>query len=127
MQRRTALLATPALLAPAARAQSSWPSRPIRLISPFPPGGTWRRGFIGPGDGENGNRIMSADKPLFFDASGTELMPCLCKAWEVSADGRRTTLHLRRGLRWSDGSPHRPAPPASPIGCSISNTSLTGS
>ena len=45
-------------------------------------------GRIGPGDGENGNRIMSADKPLFFDASGTELMPCLCKAWEVSADGR---------------------------------------
>jgi len=99
--------------------------QPLREIGKY--GGTWRRGFIGPGDGENGNRIMSADKPLFFDASGTELMPCLCKAWEVSADGRRTTLHLRRGLCWSDGSPHRPAPPASPIGCSISNTSLTGS
>ena len=78
--------------------------QPLREIGKY--GGTWRRGFIGPGDGENGNRIMSADKPLFFDASGTELMPCLCKAWEVSADGRRTTLHLRRGLRWSDGSPH---------------------
>jgi tripartite-type tricarboxylate transporter receptor subunit TctC len=44
MQRRTALLATPALFATAAQAQAqaqaSWPSRPIRLISPFPPGGT---------------------------------------------------------------------------------------
>ncbi len=40
MQRRTALLATPALLALPARAQGTWPSRTIRLISPFPPGGT---------------------------------------------------------------------------------------
>lgn len=40
MQRRDALLAAPALLAHSARAQASWPSRPIRLISPFPPGGT---------------------------------------------------------------------------------------
>jgi peptide/nickel transport system substrate-binding protein len=78
--------------------------RPLRSLGRY--GGTWRRGFIGPGDSENGNRIMSADKPLFFDASGTTLQPCLARAWEVSADGRRTTLHLRRGLRWSDGTPH---------------------
>lgn len=40
MQRRAALLAMPALLALPARAQGTWPSRTIRLISPFPPGGT---------------------------------------------------------------------------------------
>ncbi|MDB5376817.1 MAG: Twin-arginine translocation pathway signal [Rubritepida sp.] len=78
--------------------------QPLRSIGKY--GGTWRRGFIGPGDSENGNRIMSADKPLFFDAAGTELMPCLARGYEVSEDGRRTTLFLRRGLKWSDGSPH---------------------
>lgn len=78
--------------------------RPLRSIGKY--GGTWRRGFIGPGDSENGNRIMSADKPLFFDESGTQLRPCLAKGWSVSEDGKRTTLHLRRGLRWSDGTPH---------------------
>lgn len=77
--------------------------KPLRSVGKY--GGTWRRAFIGPGDSENGNRLMSADKPLFFDVTGTKLQPCLAKGWEVSEDGKRTTLHLRRGLRWSDGTP----------------------
>lgn len=31
--------------------------------------------------------------------------PALAKSWTVSPDGRRYTLHLRRGLRFSDGHP----------------------
>jgi peptide/nickel transport system substrate-binding protein len=77
--------------------------KPLRSVGKH--GGTWRRGFIGPGDSENGNRLMSADQPLFFDETGTKLAPCLCKGYEISEDGRRTTLFLRRGLRWSDGAP----------------------
>ena len=77
--------------------------QPLRSLGTY--GGTWRRGFIGPGDSENGNRLMSADKPLFFDETGTKVLPCLARGHEVSEDGRRITLHLRRGLRWSDGTP----------------------
>ena len=77
--------------------------RPLRSTGKY--GGTWRRGFIGPGDSENGNRIRSGEKLIFFDASGTELRPNVAKGWDVSADGKRTTLYLRRGMKWSDGSP----------------------
>jgi peptide/nickel transport system substrate-binding protein len=36
-------------------------------------------------------------------AQGTE--PALAKSWKVSSDGRRYTLQLRRGIRFSDGQP----------------------
>ena len=68
-------------------------------------GGTWRRAFIGPSDGENGNRIMASDKLLFWDPTGSKIVPSVAKAYELSADGKTTTLHLRRGMKWSDGAP----------------------
>ena len=32
-------------------------------------------------------------------------MPNIARAWDVSPDGKITTLQLRRGMRWSDGQP----------------------
>ena len=34
-----------------------------------------------------------------------ELEPGLAERWEMAADGRTYTVHLRRGLTWSDGVP----------------------
>jgi peptide/nickel transport system substrate-binding protein len=68
-------------------------------------GGTWRRAFIGPSDGENGNRIMASDKLLFWDHTGSKIVPSVCKGYELSRDGRTTTLFLRKGMKWSDGAP----------------------
>ena len=68
-------------------------------------GGTWRRAFIGPSDGENGNRLVASDKPLFWDYTGTKIAPAVAKGYEISADGKTTTLFLRRGMKWSDGAP----------------------
>ena len=31
--------------------------------------------------------------------------PALAKSWEISEDGLTITLHLRQGLKWSDGEP----------------------
>ena len=77
--------------------------KPLREVGRY--GGSLQRGFTGPGDSENGNRLMFADKPLFFDLTGSALTPALVKAYETSSDGKRTILHLRKGLRWSDGAP----------------------
>ncbi|HEY3110389.1 MAG TPA: ABC transporter substrate-binding protein, partial [Chloroflexota bacterium] len=68
-------------------------------------GGTWRRGFIGPNDTVNGIRAVQNDKLLYFDYTGQKIVPNIAKGWEVSPDGRTTTLFLRRGMKWSDGQP----------------------
>jgi peptide/nickel transport system substrate-binding protein len=77
--------------------------KPLQSIGRY--GGTWRRGFTGPGDGENGNRIVSTDKILFWDYTGTKVMPCVAKDWKQSDDGKSVTIHLRKGMKWSDGAP----------------------
>jgi len=76
---------------------------PLHRIGTY--GGTWRRAFLGPGDSENGNRIRAGDKPLFWDVTGTKLVPGVLKGYEITPDGKRTTLFLRKGMKWSDGAP----------------------
>ncbi len=77
--------------------------KPLREIGKY--GGTWRRGFTGPFDTSNGHRAAQNDKLLFWDYTGTKLVPNIARGWEVSPDGKVTTVHLRRGMKWSDGQP----------------------
>jgi peptide/nickel transport system substrate-binding protein len=77
--------------------------KPLHGIGKY--GGTWRRGFTGPGDTSNAHRAAQNDKLLYFDYTGTKLVPNIARGWEVSQDGRTTTLMLRRGMKWSDGAP----------------------
>ena len=67
-------------------------------------GGQWHRFHDHP---ELGTWKMTAGyAPLIrwrFDCTGLE--PGTAEAWEFSQDGAALTIHLRKGIRWSDGHP----------------------
>lgn len=78
--------------------------KPLHEVGKY--GGTWRRGFTGPGDGQNGQRVAGGDRLIGWSSTKfPELAPNLAKAWEVSDDSKTITVHLRNGVKWSDGQP----------------------
>ncbi len=77
---------------------------PVHEIGKY--GGTWRRGFTGPGDGQNGHRVAGGDRLVFWDAENfPEVVPNLAKGWEINDDSTEITIFLREGAKWSDGEP----------------------
>jgi peptide/nickel transport system substrate-binding protein len=78
--------------------------KPVHSVGKY--GGTWRRGFTGPADFWNGYRCCSGpDTLLFWDYTGDKPVPNIAKGWELQDGGRTLILHLRRGMKWSDGHP----------------------
>src|SRR5579863_5376588 len=69
-------------------------------------GGMWRLYFTGPGDYWNGLRTASGPDRLFFwDVTGNQVIPNIAKGFDVADGGKTYTVHLRQGLKWSDGQP----------------------
>jgi peptide/nickel transport system substrate-binding protein len=77
--------------------------KPVHEIGKY--GGTWRRGFTGPADWSCGVRVAGTDRLIGWDYTGTKLVPNIVAGWDVSADGKTTTFKLRKGMKWSDGTP----------------------
>ena len=75
--------------------------QPLNEIGKY--GGTWRRAFTGPANGENANRINASDKPLFWNASGDKIVPCVAKGYDLRRLGCRRPAGLPR-------LPRRPTP-----------------
>ena len=78
--------------------------KPVKEIGKY--GGTWRRGFTGPGDKWNGYRAGTGpDHVLFWDYTGNTIVPNIARAWKFDDGGKTLVLSLRRGMKWSDGHP----------------------
>ena len=78
--------------------------KPLREVGKY--GGTWRGGFTGPADFWNGFRCCSGpDHLMFWDYTGDKVVPNLAKGLEMQDGGRAWLVHLRRGMKWSDGKP----------------------
>ena len=67
-------------------------------------GGVWRRGFLGPSDFNGVNRLIY-DVLARFGPDGATIEMKLAESVTPSADFKTWTLKLRRGMKWSDGSP----------------------
>lgn len=67
-------------------------------------GGVWRRGFLGPSDANNYVRVVD-DALVRFSPDGSKIEPKVAAGWESSPDFTTWTIKLRKGAKWSDGSP----------------------
>lgn len=69
-------------------------------------GGQFRRAYLGVADNQNGALFCGGpDTLLYADYTGKKVVPNLARAFELSDGDRVLTLHLRRGMKWSDGKP----------------------
>jgi peptide/nickel transport system substrate-binding protein len=53
-------------------------------------------------------RIFLADRMSYLlrlEADCLTVAPALASAWEMSEDAKTMTIHLRKGIKWSDGDP----------------------
>ncbi len=66
-------------------------------------GGTLRRGFSGVSDRWGPTKVRDCSLVHYnFDLT---LRPDICEAWEQNEDASAFTIHLRKGMKWSDGEP----------------------
>ena len=66
-------------------------------------GGTWRRAFRGTSDA-TGMTYLNWNSLTRFNEDLT-IAPMLAESWDMNEDATVWTWHLRKGTKWSDGTP----------------------
>ena len=67
-------------------------------------GGTLNRAWTGPDD-KLGVGKMTHDWLVRLDSTATIVEPNVAESWEISEDFTTYTFKLRKGMKWSDGTP----------------------
>jgi len=76
---------------------------PVESVGKY--GGTWHRGWKGIKDFHCFGRLVYEPMLRWPRDPKDPVQPGLAKSWEWSDGGKTLTLHLRKGLKWSDGAP----------------------
>jgi len=76
---------------------------PIKSVGEY--GGTWHRGWLGIKDFHCFGRLIYEPMLRWPRDPKDPIQPGLAEAWEWEDGGKTLVLHLRKGLKWSDGAP----------------------
>ncbi|MFW5835946.1 MAG: ABC transporter substrate-binding protein [bacterium] len=68
-------------------------------------GGVWRTTLLGGEDNSWMVKTADYDRMFRFRPNTVEVLPNIATGYDVSDDSRVYTIHLREGVRWSDGEP----------------------
>jgi peptide/nickel transport system substrate-binding protein len=94
-------------LAPVAERLPENPTVMVPLEETGKYGGTVRRAFSGVSDRWGPTKLQDRTW-AWFDRS-LAIQPRMMESWEVNSDGSEWTFYMRKGIKWSDGTPHTTA------------------
>ncbi len=77
--------------------------KPYEKIGKY--GGKWRSGLLGRSDTPWLSRTMGNDPLARWAPDLKSVVPNVAQKWEISPDGKEFTFYLRKGMKWSDGTP----------------------